>query len=132
MLSYNALYEKWALRAARIFLAIQFAAAAYFKIIGFSSEAQQTAAVGVPWPSVAVALALILELAGVIALLTGYKIRLLAGLLAPYIALLAVLFYHNWSNPMTMGLFISHLGLIAALLYVSVYGARSSDLSQSR
>jgi len=117
-------YEKAALWIARLFLAFQFGVAAYFKIMGFSGEAAMTAGVGVPFAKVAVGLALILEVVGVIALLTGWKIRPVALLLALYVALLAVLFYHNWSNQETIGLFISHLGLIAALLYVSVFGAK--------
>lgn len=119
------MYENWAPVLARVFLAIQFGVAAYFKVVFFSGEVAQTAAVGVPLAHVAVILALILEVAGVLALLSGYYIRLLTGLLAPYVMLLAVLFYHDWSNQMTFGLFVSHLGLTAALLYVSVFGARS-------
>lgn len=123
-------YEDWAPVVARLFLAVQFAIAALFKVMGFSMQVAQTAAVGVPMAQVAVAAALVLELAGVIALLTGYYIRLVSMLLAAYVALLAVLFYHNWQDPMNFGLFVSHLGLIAALLLVSVYGARRFTLAE--
>lgn len=104
-------------------MAIQFAVAALFKVIGFSAEVGQTAAAGVPWAGAAVAAALALEALGVVSLLLGWQIRRIALALAAYVALLAVIFYHNWSDPMVMGLFISHLGLIAALMYVSAYGA---------
>jgi putative oxidoreductase len=117
-------YERYALIIARIFLAIQFAIAAWFKIVGFGGEAAMTAQVGVPFANVAVALALVLEVVGVLALLTGIKLRPVACVLALYVALLAVLFYHDWSNQMTFGLFMSHLGLTAALLYMSVFGAK--------
>ena len=59
-------YEKTALWIARLFLAFQFGVAAYFKIMGFSGEAAMTAGVGVPFSKVAVGLALILEVVGVI------------------------------------------------------------------
>ncbi len=117
-------YEKGAIMVARLFLAIQFGIAAFFKIVGFSGEAAMTAGVGVPFARVAVGLALILEVVGVIALLTGWKIRPVALLLVLYVLLLAVLFYHNWSTQLDFGLFVSHLGLAAALLYVSVFGAK--------
>src|SRR6185503_12064320 len=107
---YNRSYESWAPVVARLFLAIQFAIAAFFKIIGFSGEAAMTGAVGVPLPTVAVGLALILEVVGVFALVTGWRIKVLAALLAPYVLLLGVLFYHDWSNQLTFGLFVSHLG----------------------
>jgi len=126
---YDAVYEDWAPVIARLLLAVQFAIGAFFKVVMFSGQVEATAAVGVPFPTIAVGLAFILEVAGVIALLTGWQIRIITALLAPYVALLAVLFYHDWSNQMNMGLFFSHFGLIAALLYVSVYGARRFSLS---
>lgn len=121
-------YERWMPLIARLLLAIQFSVGAYFKIVFFPMEVAQTASVGVPFATIAVGLAFILEALGIIALVTGWQIRLFAALLAPYVALLAVLFYHHWSDPMNFGSFMSHLGLIAALLYVSVYGARSFSL----
>lgn len=117
-------YQKWAMLVARLFLALQFAIAAFFKIMGFAGEAAMTAAVGVPFATVAVGAALILEVAGVLALLSGYKIREVSLLLALYVLLLAVLFYHHWSDQMQFGMFVSHLGLAAALFYVSANGAR--------
>ncbi len=116
-------YEMGATWIARIFLAAQFGVAAYFKIIGFSGEAAMTASVGVPFATVAVGAALVLEIVGVIALLSGVMIRQVSLVLALYVALLAVLFYHNWADQMSFGFFMSHLGLVAALLYVSVFGA---------
>ena len=123
-------YERWAPLVARVFLAIQFGVAAFFKLTMFGDQVAYTAAVGVPFPTIAVALALVLEVVGIIALLTGYHIRLLAGLLAAYVLLLAVLFYHNWADQMNFGFFMSHLGLAAALLYISVFGARKNASSQ--
>ena len=130
MIPFNRAYENWAPVVARLFLAAQFVAAAAFKIMGFGMEVAQTAAAGVPMANVAVGAALVLEIVGVISLLLGWRIRLVSMLLAGYVALLAVLFYHDWSTPMGMGMFISHLGLIAALLYVSVYGARHFAISR--
>jgi putative oxidoreductase len=117
-------YERWAPRVARALLAIQFSVAAYYKLTMFSMQVGQTVAVGVPLPQVAVALGLVLELVGIAALVTGWQLRRISVVLAAYVALLAVLFYRDWSDPMKFGFFISHLGLIAACLYVSVYGAK--------
>jgi len=123
-LPYDQAYERWAPRVARILLAIQFAVAAYYKLTMFSVQVSQTAAVGVPLPQVAVTLGLLLELIALAALLTGWQLRRISVVLGSYVALLAVLFYRDWSDPMKFGFFISHLGLIAACLYVSVYGAK--------
>jgi len=117
-------YERWAPRVARVLLAIQFAVAAYYKLTMFSVQVGQTAAVGVPLPQVAVALGLLLELTAIAALVTGWQLRRISVVLGAYVALLAVLFYRDWSDPMKFGFFISHLGLVAACLYVSVYGSK--------
>lgn len=115
-------YADWAQLTARLMLAAQFAVAAYFKLSMFSGEVAQTAAAGVPFASLAVVLALLLELLGVASLVTGWRLRAVAFVLAPYIMLLAVIFYHNWNDMQAFGMFVSHLGLTAALLYVSVFG----------
>lgn len=132
MLFYNSpAYELWAPRIARLFLAVQFGIAIYFKLTGFGNEAAMTAAAGVPLSSIAVGAALILEAVGVIALLSGKWLRPVGLLLALYVLLLAAIFYHDWSNQLTFGLFVSHLGLSAALFYVSAYsGKPRAELSQ--
>ncbi len=122
------IYMQWAPVVARVFLAFQFGVAAYFKITMFSGQVAYTTAVGVPFPTIAVALAFVLEVAGIIALLSGYYIKILSGLLAAYVLLLGVLFYHNWADQMIFGLFVSHLGLAAALLYVSVFGTGKTSI----
>lgn len=112
-------YEKGAMGVARALLALQFAIAAYYKTVGFAGEVAMTAAAGVPFASAAVGAALIFEIAAVISLLSGYALRQVSFLLALYVMLLAALFYNDWSNQMIFGLFVSHLGLAAALFVVS-------------
>jgi putative oxidoreductase len=118
-------YEKWAPFVARLIFGFQFLLGATFKVIGHGMEVTQTAAVGVPFAELAVWLAFILEVAAAISLIIGYRVRLTGFVLALYVLLLAFLFYRNISDPNTMGMFISHLAMIAGLLYVSVYGAKS-------
>ena len=120
-------YETWAPFVARVLFAGAFLMGAAFKIPGtegFGMEAAMTAAAGFPFATVAVFLAFLLEVVGGIALLIGWKTRLFAFILALFVALLAVVFYRDFSDPMTMGMFVSHLTFIAGLLYVSVYGAQ--------
>lgn len=121
---YSRSFEIWAPFVARLIFGFQFLLGAYFKVIWHSAEVAQTAAVGVPLPDLAVWLAFVLEVALGLALILGYRVRQTALVLALYVLLLAVLFYRNIADPMVMGMFVSHLGFIAGLLYVSVYGAR--------
>jgi uncharacterized membrane protein YphA (DoxX/SURF4 family) len=125
------LWENWAPLCARILLAIQFGVGAFFKVTLFSMQVAATHAAGVPFATVAVGAALVLEIAGIISLLTGYYIRLISFLLAGYAMLLAFIFYHNWSDQMNFGSFMSHLGMTAALILLSVYSRRFTQRSVS-
>ncbi|MDB4991998.1 MAG: LysR family transcriptional regulator [Parcubacteria group bacterium] len=117
-------FEVWAPFIARLIFGLQFLVGALFKIVGHAGEVAQSAAVGIPLPEVAVWLAFIFELVAGVCLIIGYRTRDVAFILALYVLLLALLFYRHVSDPMVMGMFISHLGFIAGLLYVSVYGAK--------
>lgn len=118
-------YRTWAPFVARLIFGFQFLMGAYFKIIWHAAEVAQTAATGWPMPEVSVWAAFVVEVVAGICLIVGYRTKAVAAFLAAYVLLLAVLFYRNVADPMIMGQFISHLGFIAGLLYVSVYGAQS-------
>ncbi len=120
-------YEKWAPLAGRILLGGLFLMGAAFKIpttAGFGMEVGMTAAVGLPFAAVFVALAFLLEVVGGFALIFGFHARTAAFVLAVFTAALTFIFHSNFADPAEIGQFISHLGLIAGLLYISVYGAQ--------
>ena len=120
-------YERWAPFLGRVLFAFLFLFAAYGQIPGtqnFSMEVGMTASQGVPLPMAAVTLAFLVDFLCGLALLLGFYARFAAALLVPYVLILGLVFYHHFSDPMQLGFFISHLGLMAGLLYVSVYGAR--------
>lgn len=116
------IYERWASVIGRILLALVFLSGAYFKIPGtnmFRSEVGFTAAAGVPLPFVAVILAFFLEIIAAILLIIRRTTRITAFVLVLYTILLTFLFHFSFKNPQDIGMFISHLGLIGGLLYVS-------------
>lgn len=128
-------YENWAPVVARIIFGLQFLLAASFKIpgtIGFTAEAQYAAAAGLPLATIAVAIAFVLEVLAGVSLILGWKVRTMAFLLSGYVLLIALLFYRNIADPAMLGQFVSHLGLIAGLSYVAVYGARHFAISRDR
>lgn len=130
---YSAWYVRWAPVLGRILFGLLFLMGAAFKIpgtAGFAAEAGMTAAAGVPFATVAVALAFLVEVVCGLAVILGWHARSAALVLAVFTLALALIFYNDFSNPEIMGMFISHLGLIAGLLYVSVYGARQVAVSK--
>ena len=124
-------YEHWIPVIARVLFGFQFLMGAAFKIPGTASffmEVGMTGAAGVPLPTIAVALAFVLEACGGLALIVGWHAREAALLLAAFALALACIFFHNFADQMQMSEFISTIALMAGLLYVSVYGAQHAAL----
>ncbi|MCE9644119.1 DoxX family protein [Candidatus Parcubacteria bacterium] len=127
------MYRNWAPVLARLIFGATFLMAAYYKIPGtesFTMEVNMSAAAGIPFPLVAVFLAFLLELFGGLALVFGVWTRVAAFLLAPFVLLIALFFFRNLADQAQFGMFMSCMGLIAGLLYVSVYGARHAAVSK--
>lgn len=124
-------YEAWAPVIARLIFGGMFLMGAFFKIPGTESFAMQvgmSGAVGIPFPMIAVTLAFILEALAGLALMVGWHTRTAAFLLAGFTALVALFFYRDLADQTQFGMFMSCLGLIAGLLYVSVYGAQNASV----
>lgn len=120
-------YQRFAPMIGRIFVALPFLVGAFYKIPGsesFAMQAGMTGNVGVPFPTIAVFLAFILEVVGGVALLTGIHVRIASAVLALFVMLLTVLFHWHFATPMDIGTFINHLVLIGALLTLSVHGGK--------
>ena len=124
---YNLNYEHWAPVVGRVLFALLFLVGALFKIpftAGFAMESGMTAAHYVPLPNVAVFIGFVIEVVAAAALIVGYRTRMVAFWLMLYTILLTLIFHSGFESPDALGQFISHLGLIAGLLYMSVYGAQ--------
>ena len=117
-------YEHWAPIIGRVLFGVIFLISAYFKIPntpGFVMGVSMSAMAGIPLPTIAVALAFLLELTGGIALVVGWYVRIFAFLLALFVLAIALFFFRNLTDQMQLGMFTNCLGLIAGLFYVSVY-----------
>jgi putative oxidoreductase len=75
-------YQNWIPVIARILLAAIFIMGGVGKLMGFEGSVGFAASAGVPFPDVAVALALVIELLGGIFLLVGFKTRVTAMILS--------------------------------------------------
>ena len=132
---YNDTYKAYAPVIARLILAYAFLNAAYLKIpgtAGLKMEIGMSAAAGLPFASILVPLAFILEAVAGFSFLLGYKVRPIAMILVPYILLINFVFFRDFSNQLNLGFFISNLSLIAGLLYVSVYGAQTMAVAKDK
>lgn len=87
---------------------------------------------GFPLPTIAVSLAFVLEVVGGVALIIGWRTRLLAFLLAGFVLILNFVFFRNIADQNTFAFFVSNLGLMAGLFYVSSYGPGPLSFDERR
>lgn len=112
----------------RVLLAWMFIPAGWSKIGGFSGSVAYSTAAGLPMPEVGVALAILIELVGGVALLVGFGTRWAAAALALFTAVAAFFFHDYWSMPaaqqmMQQLMFGKNLAITGGLLAFAAFGA---------
>jgi len=115
--------------AGRILLSLIFILSGFAKLTNFAGTVQ-FAATGVPesLATLAIIVAIIVEIGGGLMLLFGFKIRLVALTVAGYTLLAALLFHFDFADQNQMAHFMKNLAITGGLLYVAVYGAGSISI----
>lgn len=132
----NALQNPLAL-IGRILLAVLFVPAGFGKIAGFTGTVGYATAMGLPLPTVGVAIALVIELFGGLALLIGYRTRIAAILLAVFTLVASVFFHAYWAVPaeaqmVQQLLFFKNIAVVGGLLAFAAFGAGAFSLDAKR
>jgi len=132
----NALQNPLAL-IGRILLAILFVPAGFGKIAGFAGAVGYSTAMGLPLPAVGVAIALVIELFGGLALLIGYRTRLAAIALAVFTLVASFFFHAYWALPaeqqmMQQLMFFKNVAITGGLLAFAAFGAGAFSLDARR
>jgi putative oxidoreductase len=78
----------------RIFLCLIFFGSGFNKIMNFSATVEKMEEVGIPLTTVALLLAILIELVGATLIMIGWKMRYAAGALV-FFVLLATIYFHN-------------------------------------
>ena len=112
---------------ARILLALMFVSAGFSKIGGFEGTAGYIASKGLPLPQLGAAIAIVVELAGGIMLIVGWKARWAALAIAVFTAAATVIFHNYWAmsgaDAFTQRLmFWKNVSVIGGLLAVYAFG----------
>ena len=124
---------------ARILLAVLFLVFGWSKLIDYSGTAASMAQAGLPLPSVAALVAIVVEFFGAIALILGVWTRPVALIVAIYTLAAALIAHHYWT--MTGGArmanminFYKNLSIMGGflLLYVTGAGKYSIDARLGR
>lgn len=87
---------------------------------------------GLPAPALGLLGALVLELAGAVLLVVGYRTRLVALLLAAYAVVTALIFHHALADQNQMFHFLKNVAMAGGLLQVVAFGASAFSLDNRR
>lgn len=133
---FNALQNPLAL-VARLLFALMFLPAGIMKITGFEGTVGYIASVGLPLATLGAVVAIIVEVAGSAALITGYGTRIAALAMAVF-TLVASFFFHNyWSVPADQQMvqqlmFFKNIAIVGGLLALAAFGAGAWSLDGRR
>lgn len=121
----------------RILLALLFIPAGVGKLTGFAGTVAYTASAGVPLPQVAVALALVVEIVGGLALLLGWQTRWAALALALFTLVASFFFHRFWALPaeqagMQQLLFYKNIAVAGGLFAFAAFGAGALSVDARR
>jgi putative oxidoreductase len=117
----------------RLLLAFVFLPAGISKIMNFGRTVGYITANGLPMPEVGAVIAILIEVGAGLALVLGYKTRLMSLLLAVFCVAAAVFFHNYWGMPadkmaMQQVMFNKNIGLAGGLLLLAVAGAGAFSL----
>lgn len=115
--------QKFVPLIARTFLAILFVRAGLTKIPGFAGTQQMMADAGIPLTSLALVLAILIEVLGGLSIIVGFKARWGAILLILFLIPATLIFHNPIANPDQAIHFFKNLSILGGLLLIWSYGA---------
>lgn len=111
---------------ARLFLAHIFLLAGFNKISGYEGTAGYMDSMGVPGGLLP--LVIVLEIAGALALIVGFKVKWAAYALAGFTIVSAAIFHADFGDQTQMIMFMKNISIVGGLLLLSVHGAGELSL----
>ena len=112
--------ENFAYLGARVLLAALFLITGIGKLGAYDATAGYMASVGVP--GALLPLVIVTEVLGAVAIILGWKTRIVAFLLAGFTLLSALLFHNNFADQMQMVMFLKNLSIAGGVLLLVVHG----------
>lgn len=123
--------------AGRLLLAALFLPAGIGKITGFAGTVGYISSAGLPLPTVAAAVAILVEVGGGLALVAGFGTRLAALVLALFTLVASFFFHAYWGVPAEQAfvqqlLFFKNIAVVGGLLVLAAHGAGAWSLDAKR
>jgi putative oxidoreductase len=109
--------------AGRLLIGLPFAMSGLSKLAAYGPTTEMISAVGLPAPSLAFAVAVVVELGGGLLLVAGFQARLVAIALALFCLATAVSFHANFGDQNQMIHFLKNIMIAGGLLQIAGFGA---------
>ena len=116
----------------RILIGLPFAMSGLSKLAAYGPTTEKIAAVGLPLPPLAFAVAVALELCGGLLLVLGYRVRPVALALAAFSLATAVSFHSNFADQNQMIHFLKNVMMAGGLLQIAAFGAGAISIERRR
>lgn len=112
----------------RIFLSAIFLLAGLDKIAHPALNQDYMARYGVPYSSVFLVVAILVEVLGGLSILLGFKARWGAAGLALFLVLATLIFHTDFSDEVQIGIFLRNLSILGGLLLIAHFGPGAFSL----
>jgi len=109
--------------AGRLLIGLPFAMSGFGKLAAAGATRQMITAAGLPFPSLALAVAIIVELGGGLSLIAGFRTRFVAVVLAVFSIAAALSFHANLADQNQMIHFLKNVMIAGGLLQIVAFGA---------
>ena len=116
----------------RLLIAAVFLWSGYEKVTAFDGNVGYAASAGMPFPQIAIVLGAIVELPGSLLLILGYRVRLVAFIMAGFAIVTALVFHRNFADFEQMINFMKNLSIAGGLLQIVAFGGGAYSLDARR
>ncbi len=112
----------------RILIGAPFVMSGLSKLGAMAATVGYISAVGLPAPSLAFAVAVIVEAGGGLLLLSGYRVRAVSLVMAAFCVATAVFFHNHFADQNQMIHFLKNVMMAGGLLQIAYFGAGAFSL----
>jgi putative oxidoreductase len=118
--------------AGRLMIGLPFAMSGLGKLAAYGATTAMIGAAGLPFPPLAYAVAVAVELGGGVLLVAGYHTRSVAIALAVFSLAAAVSFHSNFADQNQMIHFLKNVMMAGGLLQIAAFGAGALSVDNRR
>jgi putative oxidoreductase len=116
----------------RLMIGLPFAMSGLSKLGAYSATIGMIGAVGLPFPPLAFAVAVAIELGGGLLLVAGHRVRYVAAALALFSLATAMSFHSNFADQNEMIHFLKDVMVAGGLLEIAAFGAGALSIDNWR